>query len=171
MMIVVPNGLHYLTRYMSTLTRIVLKVMMVNLLLAVAVYHASSFGRYTHTIFTYHIMGICILWSKIMNSVRDAQGKLNGIQIARLKSKLGTRQVPTAELELVGARALLVSPPGRGVATISQLINITRLYNATTAVSGMRRIIALNRDFAHRRKVASRHTMTPLTPFRLKSCA
>jgi acyl-CoA dehydrogenase len=61
--------------------------------------------------------------------------------------------VPTAELELVGARATLVSPPGRGVATISQLINITRLYNAISAVSGMRRIIALNRDYAHRRKV------------------
>ena len=41
--------------------------------------------------------------------VRDAEGKLNKIEIHRLKDKLGTRQLPTAELFLDGAKALRVS--------------------------------------------------------------
>ena len=40
---------------------------------------------------------------------RDANGQLNGIQPQRLKDKLGTRQLPTAELLLDGAKALMVS--------------------------------------------------------------
>ena len=39
----------------------------------------------------------------------DANGQLNGIQPQRLKDKLGTRQLPTAELLLDGAKALMVS--------------------------------------------------------------
>jgi len=31
------------------------------------------------------------------------------------------------------------------------MLNITRIYNATSAVAGMRRIIALGRDYADRR--------------------
>ena len=38
--------------------------------------------------------------------VRDAGGKLNGIRVDRLKDKLGTRKVPTAELTLDGTRAV-----------------------------------------------------------------
>lgn len=37
--------------------------------------------------------------------VRDKEGKLNGVEVQRLKEKLGTRQVPTAELLLDGAKA------------------------------------------------------------------
>ena len=37
--------------------------------------------------------------------VRDDNGKLNNIEIQRLKDKLGTRQLPTAELLLDGAVA------------------------------------------------------------------
>lgn len=48
--------------------------------------------------------------------VRDEDGKLNGIQVQRLKDKLGTRQMATAELWLQGARAELVckSSPALG---------------------------------------------------------
>lgn len=83
--------------------------------------------------------------------IRDGD-RLNNIVVGRLKNKLGTRQLPTAELELNGARAELVSPPGRGVATItSTMVNITRVYNATTSVAYMRRVLAIARDYAHRR--------------------
>lgn len=41
--------------------------------------------------------------------VRDAQGNLNNIQVQRLKDKLGTRQVPTAELLLTGSKAYQVN--------------------------------------------------------------
>jgi alkylation response protein AidB-like acyl-CoA dehydrogenase len=40
---------------------------------------------------------------------RDAQGRLQGIRIERLKEKLGTRKVPTAELTLEGTPAELVA--------------------------------------------------------------
>src|SRR5262249_9535909 len=35
--------------------------------------------------------------------LRDAQGQPNGMRILRLKEKLGTRMLPTAEIELAGA--------------------------------------------------------------------
>ena len=62
--------------------------------------------------------------------MRNKQGKLNGIEIRRLKEKLGTKQLPTAELELHGSKATLISPEGKGVKYISDMLNITRLYNA-----------------------------------------
>ncbi len=46
---------------------------------------------------------------------RDAQGRLDRILVNRLKDKLGTRKVPTAELTLDGTPAQLVSgTEGRG---------------------------------------------------------
>eukprot|EP01103_Thecamoeba_quadrilineata_P004480 TRINITY_DN14216_c0_g1_i1.p1 TRINITY_DN14216_c0_g1~~TRINITY_DN14216_c0_g1_i1.p1 ORF type:complete len:631 (-),score=128.85 TRINITY_DN14216_c0_g1_i1:44-1909(-) len=77
----------------------------------------------------------------------------NGIQIQKLKSKLGTRQLPTAELLLDGAVAHRASPSGRGVASIAQMLTLTRLHNSMSACAGMRRIIALSRDYSFRRKV------------------
>ncbi len=84
---------------------------------------------------------------------RDAAGELNGIRILRLKDKLGTKALPTAELELDGTTARLVGQPGQGVRNIAALMNITRLYNSICAVSSMRRCLALMRDYAGRREV------------------
>lgn len=50
-----------------------------------------------------------------------------GFEVVRLKDKLGTRQLPTAELRLTGMRAVKVSPTGRGVPAIAAMVNITRL--------------------------------------------
>jgi acyl-CoA dehydrogenase len=82
---------------------------------------------------------------------RDAQGNYNGIAIHRLKDKLGTRKVPTAELTLDGARAELVAGEDEGVKHIAPMLNITRLWNSISAVGFMRRAVALARDYAHRR--------------------
>jgi hypothetical protein len=54
--------------------------------------------------------------------VRNQDGSLNGLVVHKLKDKLGTRQLPTAELELVGTRAYLVSKPGRGVGAIAHMV-------------------------------------------------
>ena len=85
-----------------------------------------------------------------------------------LKNKLGTRQLPTAELLLDGTEARLVrddegksivsdhavvmvklcchgaydpqvGEQGRGVPGISSMLTITRLHNSIAAVAGMRR--------------------------------
>ena len=56
---------------------------------------------------------------------RDAQGKLQNIAVNRLKDKLGTRKVPTAELVLTGAPAQLVGESTHGVKHIAPMLNIT----------------------------------------------
>jgi len=78
-------------------------------------------------------------------------GSLNRIRLHRLKNKLGTRALPTAELSMAGARARLIGQEGRGIANISVLFNITRIYNACSATSFLRRGLALARDYATRR--------------------
>eukprot|EP01112_Ceratiomyxa_fruticulosa_P004646 TRINITY_DN15187_c0_g1_i1.p1 TRINITY_DN15187_c0_g1~~TRINITY_DN15187_c0_g1_i1.p1 ORF type:complete len:637 (-),score=127.10 TRINITY_DN15187_c0_g1_i1:20-1813(-) len=86
------------------------------------------------------------------NSPTDRE-KLNGIKIHKLKNKLGTKAVPTAELELIDAPAKLIGKIGRGVPIISSILNITRIHNAINSVSMMRRGIAVARDFSYRRSV------------------
>nr|MBA3819185.1 acyl-CoA dehydrogenase family protein [Deltaproteobacteria bacterium] len=83
--------------------------------------------------------------------LRDEQGRLRNIQVNRLKDKLGTRKVPTAELTLDGTPATLVGSPSDGVRGITPMLSVTRTWNAVCAVSGMRRALALARDFARRR--------------------
>jgi len=83
--------------------------------------------------------------------LRDDEGHLRGIRVNRLKDKLGTHALPTAELTLDGAPAHLIGGIGQGVRKISSLFNITRVYNAVAAVAGMRRAVALASDYATRR--------------------
>ncbi len=91
--------------------------------------------------------------------LRDETGLPRAHRVLRLKDKLGTRALPTAEIELDGTPAWLVSGAGHGVRKIATVLTITRIYNALAAVAGMRRAIALARDFARRRTAFGR----PLT--------
>lgn len=83
--------------------------------------------------------------------LRDDAGRMNGIQVNRLKDKLGTRMVPTAELTLDGALAVPVMGTSDGIRNITPMLSITRTWNAVAACSGMRRAVALARDYAKRR--------------------
>jgi alkylation response protein AidB-like acyl-CoA dehydrogenase len=83
--------------------------------------------------------------------LRDEHGRLRNIRVNRLKDKLGTRKVPTAELSLEGTPALPVAGLGDGVKNITPMLTLTRTWNAVCAVSGMRRALALARDYARRR--------------------
>ncbi|HEX5966600.1 MAG TPA: acyl-CoA dehydrogenase family protein, partial [Pyrinomonadaceae bacterium] len=82
---------------------------------------------------------------------RDAAGRSRNIEVNRLKDKLGTRKVPTAELTLNGAPAQLVKGTSDGVRNIAPLLNITRLWNGISAVALMRRGVALASDYARKR--------------------
>jgi len=82
---------------------------------------------------------------------RNAHGRPNRIVVNRLKDKLGTRKVPTAELILDGTPAQLVCGTSDGVRNIAPVLNVTRLWNSVTAVSLMRRGVALARDYARKR--------------------
>jgi acyl-CoA dehydrogenase len=84
--------------------------------------------------------------------VRDAEGRLNGLRVDRLKDKLGTRKVPTAELLLEGTRATLVGPPHGGTRSIEPMLAVTRMWNSVCAVAAMRRGLALARSYAKERR-------------------
>lgn len=83
--------------------------------------------------------------------LRDDDGALRGIRVERLKDKLGTRALPTAELTLDGAPSRLVGGAGHGVRKIAAVLNVTRFYNAVCAAAQMRRCVALAADWATRR--------------------
>jgi len=83
---------------------------------------------------------------------RNAQGELQGIEINRLKDKLGTRKVPTAELLLSGTPATLVSEDHNGIKNITPMLNITRTWNAVSALGLMRRGLNLAWDYAQKRR-------------------
>lgn len=86
----------------------------------------------------------------------EEASKSNRIRIARLKGKLGTRQMPTAELSLDGVPCKRVSASGKGVSAIAEMMNCTRLHNAVTAAAYMRRVATISLDYATRRKVFGR---------------
>lgn len=83
---------------------------------------------------------------------RQPDGSPNGIRIHRLKDKLGTRALPTAELSLDGTVAVPIGGVGEGVKRITPLLNITRLHNAINACGMMARVLQLLRDYARRRQ-------------------
>ena len=83
--------------------------------------------------------------------IKSDSGKLNNIEIVRLKDKLGTRQLPTAELVLRGTTGLRVSEVGQGVKQIANMLTVTRIHNSLGALGYMRRILALAYDFKERR--------------------
>jgi alkylation response protein AidB-like acyl-CoA dehydrogenase len=83
--------------------------------------------------------------------LHDAEGRWNGISVNRLKDKLGTRKVPTAELTLDGALATPVVGLSEGIRHITPMLGITRIWNAIGAAGGMRRAVSLAQDYARRR--------------------
>ena len=84
--------------------------------------------------------------------LRDEAGRLRNISVDRLKDKLGTRKVPTAELRLEGTPAQLVGEPRNGTRAIEPMLQITRTWNSVCAVASMRRAVALARSYAARRE-------------------
>ena len=80
-------------------------------------------------------------------------GRWRNVTLDRLKDKLGTRELPTAEIHLEGTPAELVGEAKHGVRQIAPMLNVTRTWNAIGALATMRRCIALARDYANRRIV------------------
>ncbi|HEX2056824.1 MAG TPA: acyl-CoA dehydrogenase family protein [Actinomycetota bacterium] len=99
---------------------------------------------------------------------RGDDGRPNGIVVRRLKDKLGTRALPTAELELDGALAWPVGEPidgspgrsakgdGGGLRRIATMLNLTRIHNALNAAGALGRGLAWARAFGEVREVAGR---------------
>ncbi|MFI2261484.1 acyl-CoA dehydrogenase family protein [Streptomyces tubercidicus] len=65
-------------------------------------------------------------------------GRLNGMRLMRLKDKLGNRSNASSEIEYDEAVAWPVGEPGRGVRTIVEMVNMTRLDCVLGSAAGMR---------------------------------
>jgi putative acyl-CoA dehydrogenase len=75
----------------------------------------------------------CFLLPRIL-----PDGTRNAMSLMRLKDKLGNRSNASAEVEYDGATAWLVGAEGRGVRTILDMVNSTRLDCVLAAATGMR---------------------------------
>ena len=62
-----------------------------------------------------------------------------GMEFQRLKDKLGSRSLPSSEVEFRGARGRLVGEEGRGVPAIIRMVNHTRLDCLLGSTAGLRR--------------------------------
>jgi putative acyl-CoA dehydrogenase len=69
-------------------------------------------------------------------------GRRNAVRLQRLKDKLGNRSNASSEIELEGAWARLVGEEGRGVNTILEMVNHTRLDCVIGAAGMMRRALS-----------------------------
>jgi acyl-CoA dehydrogenase len=76
--------------------------------------------------------------------------------IDRLKEKLGTHELPTAEIHLEGLPAWPLGELSGGVRQVAPMLNVTRTWNAICAVASMARAISLARDYATRRQAFGR---------------
>ncbi|MEV6987253.1 acyl-CoA dehydrogenase family protein [Sphaerisporangium sp. NPDC051017] len=65
-------------------------------------------------------------------------GSRNAMRLMRLKEKLGNRSNASAEVEYERAVAYLVGEEGRGVRTIMEMVNMTRLDCVIGSAAGMR---------------------------------
>lgn len=97
-------------------------------------------------------------------------GLQNGIRIVRLKKKLGTRALPTAELELNHTRAYLIGQEGHGIREISTVLNITRVHNSVSAASFMRRALEVAKAYSKVRLVNAGRPLSK-NPLHLRTLA
>jgi putative acyl-CoA dehydrogenase len=66
------------------------------------------------------------------------EGRDPGFRIQRLKDKLGTRSLPSSEVEFHRVRGRLIGEEGRGVQTIIRMVNHTRLDCLLGSTASMR---------------------------------
>ncbi|WP_417562631.1 acyl-CoA dehydrogenase family protein [Microbacterium sp.] len=71
-----------------------------------------------------------------------AHGERNVFRIQRLKDKVGNRSNASAEIEFDGTVGALVGEPGRGVRTIIEMVQRTRLDCVLGTAAGMRQSVA-----------------------------
>ncbi|MBI1760479.1 MAG: acyl-CoA dehydrogenase family protein [Acidobacteria bacterium] len=80
-------------------------------------------------------------------------GALNGMYIRRLKDKLGTKTLATAEVDFKDAVAYPIGEPGKGFQhAMDYVINTSRLYNAVGSAAAARRAYVVAWTYAQHRQ-------------------
>ena len=95
----------------------------------------------------------------------------NGVLMHRLKNKVGTHGVPTAELELHGTRAWLMGPVNEGVKCVAMMLNITRVHSAVHSVGSLQRCLAIARAYARVRTIKGGTTLLRDVPLHVAGLA
>ncbi|WP_183776030.1 isovaleryl-CoA dehydrogenase [Phenylobacterium haematophilum] len=83
-------------------------------------------------------------------------GDLNALHFQRLKDKLGNRSNASSEVEFQGALGWLIGDEGRGVSTIIEMVEFTRLDNVVGSAGVQRRALALALHHAQHRTAFQR---------------
>jgi putative acyl-CoA dehydrogenase len=83
-------------------------------------------------------------------------GSHNRIYIQRLKDKLGNRSNASAELEYRGALAWMVGEEGRGIATVLEMVALTRFDCMTGSAALMRQALSQALHHCAQRQVGGR---------------
>ena len=82
-----------------------------------------------------------------------ADGRLNNISFRRLKNKLGTQSLPTAEMDFDGATGYLIGEARDGFKQMmNYVINVSRLHNAANACGLLHRAFLEARNYARQRE-------------------
>ncbi len=68
-------------------------------------------------------------------------GRANHYRIRRLKDKLGTKGLPTGEIDLLGAEAFEIAPPPHGLKLMMEALEYSRVHNAVGSVGIQRRAL------------------------------
>jgi putative acyl-CoA dehydrogenase len=90
-------------------------------------------------------------------------GKRNGFELQRLKSKLGNRSNASSEVEFRNAWATLIGEEGRGIATIIDMVHHTRLDCVMASAALMRQALVQAMHHArHRSTFGKRLSDQPL---------
>jgi alkylation response protein AidB-like acyl-CoA dehydrogenase len=81
-------------------------------------------------------------------------GRVNHLSFRRLKDKLGTRSLPTAEIDFNGAIGYQIGEVGDGFKTLmNYVINVSRIHNAVNACGMLHRSFLEARNYARQREV------------------
>ena len=80
-------------------------------------------------------------------------GSLNSLSFKRLKDKLGTRSLPTAEIDFNAATGYSIGEPGEGFKTLMNwIINTSRIHNAVNACGFLHRAFIEARNYTRQRE-------------------
>ncbi|SES06333.1 acyl-CoA dehydrogenase family protein [Salisediminibacterium halotolerans] len=79
-------------------------------------------------------------------------GTRNRLSIRRLKDKLGVKAVPSAEVELDGAKGYLVGTAEKGFYYMMEALNLSRISNAVASLGIMRRSYLESYTYAETRQ-------------------
>lgn len=85
---------------------------------------------------------------------RVIDGRVNNLSMLRLKDKLGTRALPTAEIRFENAIGFPIGSTDEGFKTLmNYVLNVSRIHNAVNACGFLHRAILEAENYARQRKV------------------